>query len=50
MGKHAIVSTDKKEETSMNQYPSLQDKVVIVSGGTRGIGYETVRGFLQNGE
>ncbi len=49
MGKHAIVSTDKKEETSMNQYPSLQDKVVIVSGGTRGIGYETVRGFLQNG-
>jgi len=33
----------------MDQITSLKDKVVIVTGGTRGIGYETVRGFLLNG-
>ena len=31
----------------MEQY--FMDKVVIVSGGTRGIGFETVREFLDNG-
>ncbi len=33
----------------MDKFQSLKDKVVIVSGGTRGIGYATVRGFLLNG-
>ena len=27
----------------------LENKVAIVTGGTRGIGFETVRLFLQNG-
>ena len=27
----------------------LKDKVAIVTGGTRGIGYEIVRKYLQNG-
>ncbi|MCI8541503.1 MAG: SDR family oxidoreductase [Erysipelotrichaceae bacterium] len=33
----------------MNQYPSLQGKVVVISGGTRGIGLACVQGFLANG-
>ena len=33
----------------MDQFTSLREKVVIVTGGTRGIGFETVRSFLQNG-
>ncbi len=32
----------------MNQYPSLQGKVVVISGGTRGIGLACVQGFLAN--
>ncbi len=27
----------------------LKDKVAIITGGTRGIGFEIVRKFLQNG-
>ena len=33
----------------MDQFTSLREKEVIVTGGTRGIGFETVRSFLQNG-
>lgn len=33
----------------MEQFTSLKDKVVLVSGGTRGIGYAIVQGFLNSG-
>lgn len=33
----------------MEQYTSLKNKVVIVSGGTRGIGFAIVKGFLNSG-
>ncbi|NBJ64540.1 SDR family oxidoreductase [bacterium c-19] len=33
----------------MEQYMSLKNKVVLVSGGTRGIGYAIVKGFLDSG-
>lgn len=33
----------------MEQFASLKDKVVLVSGGTRGIGYAVVKGFLDSG-
>ena len=32
-----------------NVFSSLRDKTVIVTGGTRGIGFETVRAFLDQG-
>ncbi len=32
-----------------NVFSSLKDKVVIVTGGTRGIGFETVQAFLAQG-
>lgn len=32
-----------------NVIVSLKDKVVVVTGGTRGIGFETVRAFLKQG-
>ncbi|MCI8851038.1 MAG: SDR family oxidoreductase [Erysipelotrichaceae bacterium] len=33
----------------MEKFSSLKDKIVLVSGGTRGIGYAIVKGFLNNG-
>lgn len=33
----------------MDSFTSLQEKVVVITGGTRGIGFETVRSFLHNG-
>ena len=32
----------------MSTFESLKDKVVVVTGGTRGIGYAAVKGFLDN--
>lgn len=33
----------------MDTFASLKDKVVVVTGGTRGIGFAAVKGFLNNG-
>lgn len=33
----------------MNTFESLKDKVVIITGGTRGIGFAAVKGFLDHG-
>lgn len=44
----AIVKAER-QVMAMERYASLKDKVVIVSGGTRGIGYAIVNGFLNSG-
>ena len=31
------------------QYPSLKNKVVLISGGSTGIGYTIVKKFLEQG-
>lgn len=33
----------------MDCFASLKDKVVVITGGTRGIGFAAVKGFLENG-
>ena len=39
----------KKEKWTISNIPDLSGKIIIVTGGNSGLGYESVKAFVQNG-